>query len=359
MDLLKELEEHVNNSSSAPNFQDMPRRTLMDKGMAGPSGAHVIEEVHTPYNLAYISVTTGTTAFQNIVGVTKREINDRISASVKALELAGVKAGDHLLITYPPLVGVFPQEALIQYGVTWSFLQNSSRDALLLDLCTNRPAAVIGESSFLRLALESAKQFNLTELLPKNTIFIAAGTPMDEKLPHTAKALNQSEVHDLYGCQEFGWLTLDGIPLRDDITLVQTDESEYRDLLVGGLPTGDRFPVLPEGHSQNPTGKIITYARVRGGDLETTILETTAKSRETVERLSRTILRIKAKVLRVSTDVVLNSSATVLKVSNYGNPEPFITMKGPEKTMMVDSLLSAQLDYQSGQKNDPAWIKNR
>ena len=359
MSLLNQLEEHVKNSPSAPNFQDMPRRTLMDKGMAGPSGAHVIEEVHTPHNLSYIAVTTGTTAFQNIVGVTSREIDDRISASIKALSLSGIKTGDHLLITYPPLVGVFPKEALMQYGVTWSFLQNSSRDALLLELCKIRPAAVIGESSFLRLALESAKRFGLIELLPQNVIFIAAGTPMDDELPHIVKQLAQGVVHDLYGCQEFGWLTLDGIPLRDDITLVKTDESEYRDLFVGGLPTGDRFPILAQGHSQNPDGKIITYARIRGGDFETTILKTTAKSRETVERLSRTVLRIKAKILRVSEQLELNSSETVLKISDYGNPEPHAIIQGPEKTKLVDSLLLAQLDYQSGQKTDPAWIKTR
>ena len=359
MNLLEELEEHVKNSSSAPSFPKMPRRSLADKGMDGPSGAHVIEEVHTPYNLAYIAVTTGTTAFQNIVGVTAREIDDRVSASVKALNLAGIKAGDHLLITYPPLVGVFPQTALKQYGVTWSFLQNSSRDALLLELCKNRPKAVIGESSFLRLTLESAKLFGLVEYLPQKTVFIAAGTPMDNQLAHIAKMLTRSEVHDLYGCQEFGWLTLNGIALRDDMTLVQTDESGYQDLLVGGLPTGDRFPVINEGHSQNPDGKIITYARIRGGDLEATILKTTAKSREAVERLSRTVLRIKSKILRVSAALALNSSETILKISDYGNPKPHLLIKGPEKTKLVDSLLLAQLDYQSGQKTDPAWIKKR
>lgn len=33
-----------------PSLQEMPRRTLEDKGIAGPTAAHVIEEIHTPLN---------------------------------------------------------------------------------------------------------------------------------------------------------------------------------------------------------------------------------------------------------------------------------------------------------------------
>ncbi|MFQ9936695.1 MAG: hypothetical protein ACLRXQ_12685 [Phascolarctobacterium faecium] len=40
---------------------------MADKGIAGPTAAHVIEDVHTPLNLAYLTFTTGTSAFQNIV----------------------------------------------------------------------------------------------------------------------------------------------------------------------------------------------------------------------------------------------------------------------------------------------------
>ena len=359
MDILRELEKHVSQSGTAPTFDTMPRRTLDDKGMAGPTAAHVIEEVHTPFNLSYIAVTTGSTAYQNIVGVTSREIPDRVSAAQKALSLAGVRAGDHMLITYPPLVAVFPQEALKKYGVTWSFLQNSSRDALLLALCRDRPQVVLGESSFFRLTLEAAKQFGLSALLPKEVIFLAAGTPLDPELTATASAFRDYAVHDLYGCQEFGWLTLDGIPLRDDISLVGSDTSEYRDLLVGGLPTGDRFPALQSGHQLNPAGQIITYARQRGGDLETTILHSTAKGRETVERLARTILRIKGKIVRLSPDLVLGAKETRLTVSTYGSSAPHLTLQGPEETRMLDTLLQSQLDYQSGQKSDPAWIKGR
>ncbi|MCL2563007.1 MAG: acyl carrier protein [Oscillospiraceae bacterium] len=353
-DLLAALEESVMSGGTAPTLHTMPRRTLADKGIAGPSGAHVIEEIHTPFNLAYITVTTGTTAFQNIVGVTTEERPDRITAAQKALTLAEVRAGDHLLFTYPPLVNVFPKEALEQHGVTWSFLHASSRDALLLALCKERPQVVLGESSFLRLALAGAKQLGLTSLLPQDTIFIAAGTPLDPDLAATVRDTTGGTAHDLYGCQEFGWLTLDGIPLRDDITLLQTDESEYHDLLVGGLPTGDRFPVLDTGHYLNSTGKIITYARQRGGvELETTILASPAKGRETVERLAKTILRIKAKIVRVSPDLVLDSTHTVLSVSGLR------TLEGPVQTRMIDSLLRSQMAYQSSSKADPTWMKGR
>jgi hypothetical protein len=45
-----------------------------DKGIAGPTAAHVIEEIHTPLNLALVTFTTGSSAFQNIVGVTQNEL---------------------------------------------------------------------------------------------------------------------------------------------------------------------------------------------------------------------------------------------------------------------------------------------
>ena len=356
-DLLAALETSVENLSAAPTLAAMPRRTLADKGIDGPTGAHVIEEIHTPFNLAYITVTTGSTAFQNIVGVTAEELPDRIAAARRALTLAGVQTGDHLLFTYPPLVNVFPKEALEQAGVSWSFLRTSSRDALNLALCQDRPAVVIGESSFLRLALEGAAQLGLTPLLPEQLIFIAAGTPLDPALAVTAQDTCKGIVHDLYGCQEFGWLTLNGVPLRDDLTLYQSDDSEYRDLLVGGLPTGDRFPVLDSGHCQNAAGKIITYARQRGAcDPEVVILASTARGRETVERLAKTITRIKAKVVTLSPELVLGHTHTVLSISS--GAAPALRLEGPQ-TRMFDCLLAAQMAYQAGCKTDPAWIKGR
>jgi len=353
MNLLKELEDYVNGASTAPTFETMPRNTLSDKGIAGPTGAHVIEEIHTPLNFSYITLTSGTSAYQNITGVTAAELPDRIGASRRALTLAGVNTGDHILLTYPPLVNVFPKQALEQHGVSWSFLQASSRDALLLALCKERPQVVIGESSFLRATLESALKMNMAALLPNNITFLAAGTPLDPEFPPIAARIMESRVYDLYGCQEFGWLTLDGIPLREDITLLQTDDSAYRDLLVGGLPTGDRFPVLDDGN-------IVTSARIRTpAELETTILETTANGQDTALRLARTILRIKAKIVRVSPDLVLGASRTLLSVSAYDSAKRRFFIQGPEKTRMIDSLLQSQMEYQSSQKQDPTWIKKR
>ena len=40
---------------------------------------------------------------------------------------------------------------------------------------------------------------------------MTAGTPLDLELLPVAQELLQAEVHDLYGCQEIGWLAMDGI----------------------------------------------------------------------------------------------------------------------------------------------------
>ncbi|MCL2215537.1 MAG: acyl carrier protein [Defluviitaleaceae bacterium] len=360
MELQQALEDAVSFTNTAPTLDTMPRRTLADKGIAGPTGAHVIEEIHTPFNFAFVTITTGSTAFQNIVGVTAAELPDRMNAAQRALELAGLTVGDHILFTYPPLVNLFTKEMLESYGVAWSFLPTSSRDALLLSLLKERPRMVIGESTFLRLALEESGRLGLAPHLPKQVIFLAAGTPLDPELAPTVQKTVDGKAHDLYGCQEFGWLTLDGIPLRDDIILYKTDDSDHRDLLVGSLPTGDRFPVLDKGHSQNPQGKIITYARQRQGiEPEVTILASTAKSRDTVERTARTILRIKAKVIRVSPDLELNQPHTIIQITSGGPTPHSQILDTPEQTRMFDSMLEAQMAYQSGAKKDPTWIKSR
>lgn len=126
---LQEISQLVEDFGSAPKINEMPRRTLADKGIEGPTAAHVIEEVHTPLNLAYLTFTTGTSAFQNIVGVTYAELPARIKAAFTVLERAGLKKGDKVLVTYPPLVNVFAGQALKDYGLEWSFLVRSSRDA--------------------------------------------------------------------------------------------------------------------------------------------------------------------------------------------------------------------------------------
>lgn len=360
MDILSDLEEHLDSMSSAPTLKTTPRLTLEDKGIAGPTGAHFIEELHTPFNIAYVTFTTGSSAYQNITGVTQAEIPDRVAASVKAMGLAGVKPGDRILFTYAPLVNVFPKQALTEYGVTWSFLKASSRDSLLLTLCKEQPGVVIGESSFLRATIESAVKMGLKDQLPKRVIFIAAGTPLDHGLVEAATKVMDSEVHDLYGCQEFGWLSLDGIPLRKDIVLHKFNDDDAHDLIVGGLPTGDRFPVLKQGHNCNPNGKIITYARERGSaELETTIIESTAKGLDTVHRLAKTILRIKARIVRVSPDIVLDAPRTLVRVHPYGRHNDGVLIDGPEATLLIDSLLQSQKEYQSTRKNDPAWLKTR
>ena len=360
MGKLEELREYAEMMSTTPTIETMPRRTLADKGIAGPTGAHVVEEVHTPFNFAYITFTTGSTAFQNVVGVVIPEIPGRVAASARALSMAGVRKGEEILVTYPPLVNVFPRQALDEYGVSWSFLKTSSRDALILAMCERKPRVVLGESSFLRATLEDAKKMQLLDLMPRDTIFITAGTPLDLEFPETARHLVNGTVHDLYGCQEFGWLTMDGIPLREDISLIPSGDGGECDFVVGGLPTGDRFPVMDTGHICNREGRIITYSRTRTSpDFETTVLATTAHDRGTVDRLSRTILRIKAKIVRLAPGMKVGAERTVLSLARHGETAPPIVIDGEGMTAMFDSLLTAQLAYQAQSKTDPTWIKGR
>lgn len=355
---IEELEEYVQNFQTAPDLAAMPRRGLLDKGINGPTSAHVIEELHTPLNLAYVTFTTGSSAFQNIVGVTREEIPLRVEASMRALAMAGLEKGDTLLVSYAPLVNVFTKAALEEYGIKWFFPKVSSRDAVLLALVKERPAAVIGESTFLRCCLEDAKKLEIDSELPRNLVMLAAGTPLDSELAEKAAKIAQGTVHDLYGCQEFGWLTMDGIPLRGDILLVEAEDGF--DLIAGGLPTGDRFPLDDKGHSCNADGKILTYLRKRTfPEMEVTILRSTAASAETVEKLCRTILRIKARIVRTAEDLVSGADNTVLSLAHFGkNKKPFI-IDTKEKTALFDALLQSQLAYQKESKNDPAWLKSR
>ena len=384
MENLDELKYYLDNFETAPTFGQMPRRTLRDKGSDGPTGAHFIEEIHSPYNLAYVSVTTGSTAFQNITGVTRNELNSRAEAGRMALELSGVRKSEKILITYPPLVNVFYKDALVGYDL--SFLERSCRNALLWALCSGKPRAVIGESSFLRACIQDAIRLDLLDEIKGSTVFLAAGTPLDIELPSLADRYGLGEVHDLYGCQEFGWLTLDGRELRGDISLIPCDgKAGYFHLMAGGLPTGDCFPVVDgghicgsgrAGHDGNPVdstqclppvpchdstakhGDIITYSRLRTkAEPEGTITHTTASSEDTVYRLAKTILRIKGKILRVSPNLVTNAGETRITYAS-AQGEPF-EIKGPEKTMLFDALLDAQIEYQSQNKKDPAWAKDR
>ncbi|MFT2153397.1 hypothetical protein [Klebsiella pneumoniae] len=94
-DPITTLEWLVDAQQGIPTLMEMPRRTLSDKGIAGPTAAHVIEEIHTPLNLALVSFTTGSSAFQNIVGVTHNELPLRIAAGKRVLAECGVTAGQH------------------------------------------------------------------------------------------------------------------------------------------------------------------------------------------------------------------------------------------------------------------------
>lgn len=362
--LMVEISKMIKEFGSAPTFEDMPRKTLVDKCIAGPTTAHTIEEVHTPLNLAYITFTTGSSAFQNIVGVTFTELPRRIEVSFKIFERSGLKRGDRVLVTYPPLVNVFSGEAFKSYGLEWSFLIRSSRDAFLAALYEFRPKAVFGESSFIRASLEDALNMGVSDELPKNIKLLTAGTPLDLELLPIAKTVLNAQVHDLYGCQEFGWLCMDGVPLRDDIEMVKVQSNKKQDmfeLVVGGLPTGDSFPLSDIGHICNCEGKIITYRRERSyPEYEVIVRKTTLKSIVTLDRVARSILRIKGRIIKKSPYIVTESPNTVLELRpdyiNAGVQEGII-IKGPQKTIFFDDMVKAQIDYQRKAKADPTWTK--
>ncbi len=362
--MLAEIAMMVKDFGSAPTFEEMPRKTLADKGIAGPTAAHTIEEVHTPLNLAYLTFTTGSSAFQNIVGVTFAEMPRKIQASFAALQRAGLKAGDRVLVTYPPLVNVFSGEAMKKYGLEWRFLVRSSRDAFLAALYEFQPQAVVGESSFIRAALEDAKHMGVADELPRDIVLLTAGTPLDLELLPTAKSVLNAKVHDLYGCQEFGWLCMDGVPLREDIELVKLpgkSGQEMFELVVGGLPMGDSFPVSASGHVCDSEGKIITYRRERTyPEYEVIVKATTLTSTVTLGRLVRTILRIKGRIVKISPDVRTGADHTVLELRpDYisAGAQDGIVIEGPQKTQFFDDMVQAQLDYQQKAKADPTWTK--
>ena len=49
--ILAEIASMVKDFGSAPTFAEMPRKTLADKGIAGPTAAHTIEEVHLLFKI--------------------------------------------------------------------------------------------------------------------------------------------------------------------------------------------------------------------------------------------------------------------------------------------------------------------
>lgn len=347
--------------STVPTLTGMPRRSLADKGIAGPTAAHVIEEVHTPFNLAYLTFTTGSSAFQNIVGVAHTEIEARCEATARVMERIGARSGSRMLVTYPPLVNVFSKEALDRCGIEWFFLDRSSRGAFISAFCGQQPDIVLGESSFIRASITEAETLGLNDEFPKSCALVAAGTPLDLDL--LGKASEHGwPVHDLYGCQEFGWLSIDGHPVRDDVMLSPTPSAPgWAELVVGGLPMGDSFPLVKSGHACSPDGHIITYRRRRTHpEYEVLVAATTTASRETIERAARTIMRIKGRVVKVLPDVVTGAQATELHlVPSLRESDERIVIRDPVHTRAFDDLVRAQVEMQASSKTDPAWTKTR
>ena len=364
-DVLTGLEEAIELFGDAPTLDEMPRRGLAEKGIAGPTSAHVIEEIHTPFNLAYLTFTTGSSAFQNIVGVTHAEIPGRTAVARTLFDRLGTGPGTGMLVTYPPLVNVFSAESLRACGIEWSFLKRSSRDAFLVSACRDKPGIIVGESSFLRVSLEQAVTIGLKDAFPKGCRFLTAGTPLDQELLPIAESFG-CQVHDLYGCQEFGWLTLDGRPLRDDVSLVASPRGPaYREFVVGGLPMGDSFIVSPSGHVCDREGRIITYRRERTyPEYEVVVTRTTAATADTVQKAARSILRTKGRVVKVSPDLETGAETTRLELvpglpGTDGLWQEGIAIEGPVATRLFEDLVAAQVDFQTSAKKDPAWIKRR
>lgn len=351
------LEQAIKRYAGAPDFKEMERRSLKAKGIAGPTAAHVIEEVHVPLNYAYITFTTGTSAFQTPVGVTKEELKERKQAAKSALSFAGVEPGKRMLVTYPPLVNVFSGEALREYGTETVFLERSCREALLASWCRREGTVTIGESSFLRAALEDAKRMGISGLLPEQMVLLAAGTPLDMELLELTKNMPGWRVHDLYGCQEFGWLALDGVFLRDDIILVHREREPKKVYpVVGGLAVGDCF--RRGKHCLNADGVLSTHSReMDGTEWETWIEATAVLDRETVKRTAKSILRMKSRVVRLKENMQCGQGETRVVLKPVGGGEE-ICITGPEKTRLLDSLLEAQKAYQGKQKRDSTWRKD-
>ena len=363
-EVLKQLKEEVEKAGLVPTMATMPRRTLQDKSIGGPTAAHVIEEIHTPLNFAYVTFTTGSSAFQNIVGITFPELEDRKQAALKVLALAKVPKGAKVLVTYPPLVNVFSAAAFKEYALDCHFLVRSNKEAFITALAEVRPQVIVGESTFIKKTLHEAKDLGVAEDLPKDVILLTAGTPLDLDLLPIAQEVLQGQVHDLFGCQEFGWICIDGVPVRDDVTLVQapsTARKDYFEVVVGGLPTGDTFPVLESGHICNPEGKILTYRRERSyPEYEVVVKATTLDSKETIGRVARTILRIKGRIVKISPDVVLGADHTVLELMpDYLSGAPMVGQVIEGKTKLFDDLVAAQVDYQERRKEDSTWVKRR
>ena len=365
-DMLESMSAINERFGTSPTMEEMPRLSLADKGIDGPTAAHRVEEIHTPLNLAFTTYTTGTTAFQNIVGVTFPELDARERASERLLKAAGINRGDNMLVTYPPVLNLFPSNVLKNYGIRWDFLLRSNRDSLLCAVNKYKPRVIIGESSFIRSALADAQKLGVADIFRPGMTILATGAPLDMRLLDEAAKYGLN-VHDLYGCQEFGWLALDGSVLRNDITLVPVGTKTNSDLysvVAGGLDTGDYMPVSQSGHVCGRRGSLITYRSQRlDGRLELVLMETPLASAQTARNVIKGILRIKGRVVKISPDVVLSSPRTRICIKYTDQAEQTargsLSISGPSSTELFDSLVRAQLDYQRMSKTDPTWTKCR
>lgn len=335
-----------------------PRLSLGDKGIDGATASHTIEEVHTPGNIAFVTFSTGTSSIQNVIGVLPQELPARMEASRRALDLAGIDEGMKIIITYPPLVNLFPVEALRERAIDIVFPKRPSRDALISSMMEHEPDAVIGESSFLLAAMRDAEKLSLGAAFGECVKIFAAGTPLSLDLVDRCRDIG-IEVHDLYGCQEFGWIALDGRPLRGDVTAALASEGEH-EVIVGGLPTGDIMPMSDAGHPCCREGRFITHRRRRADRRSAVvIMATTLASLESARRTAEAVCRSKGKIALVSPSIAVGAERTVLEIREMSDEgasdRPAHRVEGPRHTELFDSIASAQAAYQADHRGSAVW----
>ncbi|MDY2984051.1 MAG: hypothetical protein SOR75_01830 [Synergistes jonesii] len=352
---------------SEPTLAEMPRLTLKDKCIDGPAAVHKIEELHTPDNLAFTTFSTGSSALQNVIGVTFPELEGRARATEKVFRMTGIERGCELLVTYPPLVNLFPGSVLKAHGMTVHFLQRSSRGSLLDFLASHKVSALIGESSFILSAMRDAEKLSRPGLFSGGMTLFASGTPLRIELLEEAKKKNIS-VHDLYGCQEFGWIACDGRAVREDISLIPADggKGDLFELVVGGLPVGDIVPLSTDGHACCREGNILTYRR-RRAEIEFNVIvrESKIASAESVRRAARSITRLKGRRVLVSGSLVTGAARTVLELRkpteecrSAAEAAGSFMICGDEKTETFDAIAEAQLNYQKNHRKSGVWCKD-
>ena len=203
---------------------------------------------------------------------------------------------------------------------------------------THRPATAAAPTRSIRSALQEALQSIFMKLLPP-----------------IVDGLGYATIND----NAFVLVTEKG-------RVAAPQGGDWREVIVGGLPTGDSFPVATNGHLCNLQGKIQTWKRRRTTpEYDMVVMATTAHHREIVERTARTILRIKGRVCRVSTQLQTQASATHIRLYPVTVPGEEaakaapVDIIGPQATSQFDALLAAQRDLQQQAKNDPAWSKQR